>query len=363
MSRPRIVYAPPPAADVLAIAEGLLPPGFDFQVVDSGAIPDALGEADFLMGFIGRLPPGVLGDAPRLRLVQLMSVGYDTFDLQGARAAGVPVAVNGGANAIAVAEHAVMLMLATLKRLAELNSAVHGGQWRSGPTGEERLYELWHSTVGIVGLGRIGRQVARRLQGWEATLRYFDPVRLPAAEEQALGVEYRPLEQLLAESDVVTVHVPLSDQTRHLIDARALSLMKPSAVLVNTSRGGLVDEAALAEALRSGQASWGPGWTSSPPSPLRPTTPCCRSPTPSSPPTSRAPPGRAGPGASPTASPTSTASTAATPRSGSSPSWRTCPRAPYRARSARFRGSAASRPGLPGGAPRTCAWCRPGGGR
>ncbi len=190
---------------------------------------------------------------PGLRLVQLMSVGYDTFDLQGARAAGVPVAVNGGANAIAVAEHAVMLMLATLKRLAELNSAVHGGQWRSGPTGEERLYELWHSTVGIVGLGRIGRQVAQRLQGWEATLRYFDPVRLPAAEEQALGVEYRPLEQLLAESDVVTVHVPLSDQTRHLIDARALSLMKPSAVLVNTSRGGLVDEAALAEALRSGR--------------------------------------------------------------------------------------------------------------
>ncbi|HEX2517250.1 MAG TPA: 2-hydroxyacid dehydrogenase [Chloroflexota bacterium] len=252
MSRPRIVYAPPPAADVLAIAEGLLPPGYDFQVVDSGAVPDALGGADYLMGFIGRLPPGVLGDASRLRLVQLMSVGYDTFDLQGARAAGVPVAVNGGANAIAVAEHAVMLMLATLKRLVELNSAVHGGQWRSGPSGEERLYELWHSTVGIVGLGRIGRQVAQRLRGWEATLRYFDPVRLPAAEEQALGVEYRPLEQLLAESDVVTVHVPLSDQTRHLIDARALSLMKPSAVLVNTSRGGLVDEAALAEALRTG---------------------------------------------------------------------------------------------------------------
>jgi phosphoglycerate dehydrogenase-like enzyme len=252
MNRPRIVYAPPPAADVLAIAEGLLPPGFDLHVVDTGAIPAALVEADYLMGFIGRLPPGALSQAPRLRLVQLMSVGYDTFDLEGARAAGVPVAVNGGANAIAVAEHAVMLMLATLKRLAELNSAVHGGQWRSGPTGEERLYELWHSTVGIVGMGRIGRQVARRLQGWEATLRYFDPVRLPAAEEQALGVEYRPLAQLLAESDVVTVHVPLSDQTHHLIDSGALSLMKPSAVLVNTSRGGLVDEVALAESLRTG---------------------------------------------------------------------------------------------------------------
>jgi phosphoglycerate dehydrogenase-like enzyme len=252
MNRPCIVYAPPPAADVLAIAEGLLPPGYDFQVVDTGAIPDALPAADYLMGFIGRLPPGALAGAPRLRLVQLMSVGYDTFDLEGARAAGVPVAVNGGANAIAVAEHAVMLMLATLKRLTELNGAVHNGQWRSGPSGEVRLYELWHSTVGIVGMGRIGRQVAQRLRGWEATLCYFDPLRLPPAEEQALGVTYLPLERLLAESDVVTVHVPLSDQTRHLIDARALALMKPSAVLVNTSRGGLVDEVALAEALRTG---------------------------------------------------------------------------------------------------------------
>jgi phosphoglycerate dehydrogenase-like enzyme len=249
MTRSKIVYAPPPTPDVLAIAEGLLPSGFDFDVVAPEALPGALPDATYLMGFLGRLPDGALAGAPRLRLVQLMSVGYDAFDLDAARAAGVPVAVNGGANAIAVAEHAVMLMLATLKRVTELDAAVHAGVWRSGPSGELRLYELWHSTVGIVGMGRIGRQVAQRLRGWEAELLYFDPVRLAPDEEQALGVAYRPLDDLLRAADVVTVHVPLSAGTRHLIGASALSLMKPTAVLINTARGGLVDEAALAAAL------------------------------------------------------------------------------------------------------------------
>ena len=252
MSRPQIVYAPVPAPDVLAIAERLLPPGFDFDVVSPAGLAAALPRADYLMGFVGALPEGALATATRLRLVQLMSVGYDTFDLEAARAAGVPVAVNGGANAIAVAEHAIMLMLATMKRLAELNDAVHAGEWRSGPSGELRLFELWHSTVGIIGMGRIGQQVARRLNGWDSRLLYFDPQPLPEETAAALGVEYRPLDELLRESDVVSVHVPLSAQTRHLIDARALSSMKRSAILVNTARGGLVDELALAAALEAG---------------------------------------------------------------------------------------------------------------
>lgn len=249
----KIVYSPPAAPEVLAIARDLLPDGFDFQAVQAATLPGALHDADFLMGFIGHLEDAALTGAPRLRLVQLMSAGYDTFNLDAARAAGVPVAVNGGANAIAVAEHAIMLMLATLKRLTSLHAGVRAGEWRRGPAGEVRLYELWHSTVGIVGMGRIGRQVAQRLQGWEGELLYYDPFRLPATEEQAVGVAYRPLDDLLRLADVVTVHVPLNDQTRHLIDARALSIMKPSATLVNTARGELVDELALADALRQGR--------------------------------------------------------------------------------------------------------------
>lgn len=252
MTGKKIVYCPRPAPDVLAIAQEFLPAGFDFQVVDAPALPGAVTDADFLMGFIGHLERAVLTSASRLRLVQLMSVGYDTFNLSAARAAGIPVAVNGGANAIAVAEHAIMLMLATMKHLTELDAAVRVGEWRSGPAGEVRLYELWHSTVGVVGMGRIGRQIAQRLRGWEAQLLYYDPVRLSAGQEQDIGVAYRELDDLLSVSDVVTVHVPLNDQTRHLIDARALALMKPSAVLINTARGGLVDEMSLADALRQG---------------------------------------------------------------------------------------------------------------
>ncbi|HXI18620.1 MAG TPA: NAD(P)-dependent oxidoreductase, partial [Chloroflexota bacterium] len=109
------------------------------------------------------------------------------------------------------------------------------------------------STVGIVGMGRIGQQVAQRLQGWDARLVYFDPVRLPAEREHDLGVTYLPFEELVREADAISVHVPLSDATRHLFNGHAFSRMKPSAVLVNTSRGELVDENALVAALREGR--------------------------------------------------------------------------------------------------------------
>ena len=253
MAESQIVLAPTLDPDVLAIGRELLPPGFRLTMVGKDELPRAALDADYLLGFIGPLDDETLRRAERLKLIQLISVGYDDFNLAGARAARIPVATNGGANAIAVAEHAIMLMLCTLKHLTELNDGVHAGRWRSGPVGSLRLYELWSSTVGLVGMGRIGRQVAQRLRGWEAQLVYYDPFRLAAEEERELGVSYLPLDELLGASDVVTVHVPLNDQTRHLIDARAFGLMKPTAVLVNTSRGGLVDEQALVDALRAGR--------------------------------------------------------------------------------------------------------------
>jgi phosphoglycerate dehydrogenase-like enzyme len=236
--------------DVLAIGRDLLPEGFRLDVVSPAELPSALREADYLLGFIGTLSDETLLDAKRLKLVQLMSVGYDNFNLEGARKARVPVSLNGGANAIAVAEHAIMLMLATCKHLTELNDGVHAGRWRGA---QPRLYELWHSTIGIVGMGRIGQQVAERLRGWDSALVYYDPYRLSPERERALGVRYLPLDELLRTSDVVTVHVPLTEETRHLINARTLGLMKETAMLVNTARGELVDEVALAEAIESGQ--------------------------------------------------------------------------------------------------------------
>jgi phosphoglycerate dehydrogenase-like enzyme len=252
-AQPTIVFSPVLDPEVLAVGRPMLPAGFGFEVVAPADLPAALRQADYLMGFIGPLSEEMLRAAGRLKLVQLMSAGYDRFNLAAARATRIPVAVNGGANAVAVAEHAIMLMLSTLKHLTELDGQVRSGGWRSESLGGLRLYELWSSTVGIVGLGHIGQEVARRLRDWNARLVYYDPRRLPSDREQALGVEYLPLDDLLRASDVVTVHVPLNEQTRHLIDARALGLMKPTAVIVNTARGGLVDERALVEALEQGR--------------------------------------------------------------------------------------------------------------
>jgi phosphoglycerate dehydrogenase-like enzyme len=209
-------------------------------------------DADYLCGFIGPIDSEVLMAASqrRLKLVQLMSAGYDRFNIEGARLAHLPVADNGGANAIAVAEHAIMLMLCAMKHVHALDAAVRRGTWRGGVG---RVFELYGSTVGIVGMGRIGREVARRLAGWEANLVYYDPIRLPAEVERELQVRYVELDALLRAADAVTVHVPLNAKTRNLIDAESLSLMKPSAVLVNTARGGIVDEDALATAVSQGQ--------------------------------------------------------------------------------------------------------------
>src|SRR5215212_7223210 len=203
MPEPKIIFAPVLDPEVRAIGEGLVPKGFALEWTAPADVPQAIQDADFLCGFIGALTTETLlsAAANRLKLVQLMSVGYDRFNLDGARQAKLPVSVNGGANAIAVAEHAIMMMLATLKRVHALDEAVRKGGWRSASTGEERVYELWHSTVGVVGMGRIGQEVTKRLAGWDATIVYYDPYRLPPERERELGVRYVELDELLRTAD------------------------------------------------------------------------------------------------------------------------------------------------------------------
>jgi phosphoglycerate dehydrogenase-like enzyme len=210
MPDPTIVFAPLLEPDVRTIADELRPPRFTFRNVAAHDIPVAMQDADYLCGFIGHIDTDALvaAAARRLKLVQLMSAGYDRFNLDGARAARLPVSTNGGANAISVAEHAIMLMLSAMKRLHALDAAVRAGQWR-GAAAAGRVHELYQSTVGIVGLGRSGQEVARRLAGWGATLVYYDPIRLPAERPKHhphpplrrpnLGVLPPPLRELLRE--------------------------------------------------------------------------------------------------------------------------------------------------------------------
>jgi phosphoglycerate dehydrogenase-like enzyme len=176
-------------------------------------------------------------------------------DIEAARKAGVPVSNNGGANAIAVAEHTLMLILAVLKRVVRFHNDVVAGKWRVGGFDDQRVYELSRRTLGIVGLGNIGKKVARRAAAFDMTVQYYDIARLTEAEEDALGVRFVLLPELLRTSEVVSLHVPLDDSTRHLLGAAEFAQMKPGAVLINTCRGPVVDEAALFAALKSGQVA------------------------------------------------------------------------------------------------------------
>lgn len=210
---------------------------------------EALADVEFLILFGRRLSDRVLRSAKRLRLIQLVSAGFEGMNVALCRELGIPVANNGGANAVDVAEHTLALILAFYRRLPELNATMRSDPSRI-PDTSTTTYTIHGKTVGIVGLGHIGRRVARLLRAFEAVTLYTDVVSLSSEIEKELGVERVSLEGLLRRSDIVTLHVPLLAGTRHLIGRRELAQMKPSAVLVNTCRGGVVDEEALIEALR-----------------------------------------------------------------------------------------------------------------
>ncbi len=257
-----IVFSPTISAAAWEIGKSLLPAGFEIEILASAPQQRVaqLARADFLMGFLRGMPlaPDDYEHLGRIRLIQLLSAGYDGIDIERLRASRIPLSNNGGANSYAVAEHAIMLMLAVYRRLPALDRLVRAGQWKSSKLGEEQEHELAGKVVGIVGAGMIGRTVARRLSGFEVELLYYDPVRLSAADETGLGMTYRGLDDLLSESDVVTLHAPANAATRHVIGERTLALMKRDAILVNTARGELIDEQALHRALRDGRI-WAAG--------------------------------------------------------------------------------------------------------
>ena len=210
-------------------------------------------DAEYYLGLARQMGGELFRAAPKLRLVQLTSAGYDRVDIEAARKAAVPVATNGGANAIAVSEHTILLMLAVYKRLVRYHNDVVAGKWRSPNLAEGRVYELSGKTLGIVGLGNIGKKVARRAAPFDMSVQYYDIARLSEDQEDALGARFVLFEELLRTSDIVSLHVPLTDATRNLLGSSEFALMKPTAILVNTCRGPVVDETALHRALTQGQ--------------------------------------------------------------------------------------------------------------
>ena len=250
----KILFAPKQPDAVVDIARSMTPPGFDLVVVDPGTpeFYQAATDAEYYLGLARQMGGEFFRSAPKLKLVQLLSAGYDRVDVEAARKAKVPVANNGGANAIAVSEHAILLMLAVLKRLVSFHNDVVAGKWRPS-IADPPVYEMSGRTLGIVGLGNIGKKVARRAAAFDMRVQYYDIARLSEDQEDALGVRFVLFTELLRTSDIVSLHVPLDDTTRNLIGARELAMMKKSAVIINTCRGPVIDESALYKALKDRQ--------------------------------------------------------------------------------------------------------------
>jgi D-3-phosphoglycerate dehydrogenase len=214
---------------------------------DRSALLTAVSEADALVVRSGtRVDAEVLERAPRLRVVGRAGVGLDNVDTATARARGVTVVNAPDSNTVSVAELTVGLIIASMRRVPAAARSLCDGEWRRS---DFAGVELAGRTLGIVGYGRIGRQVARRLAAFDMHIVVHDPY----ADTSDDGVRAAELDELLAVSDVVTLHLPKTPATADLIGARELALMKPTALLVNTARGGIIDEAALTRALCAGR--------------------------------------------------------------------------------------------------------------
>ncbi|WP_339133251.1 NAD(P)-dependent oxidoreductase [Streptomyces sp. f51] len=216
--------------------------------------PVALREAHVVVTGLGPVTAEHIAAAPDLELVQCASHGFDYVDLDAARERGVPVCNIGssGAEKQNVAEQTFALMLALAKQLVPAHTALTEADWAL-PRLQQSITELSGKTLGIVGLGHIGEEVARRAVAFDMSVVYAGPTRVPAETEARLGgARHVELEELLRVSDYVSLHAPLTETTRHLLNAERLALLKPTAFVVNTSRGALIDQDALADALHAG---------------------------------------------------------------------------------------------------------------
>jgi phosphoglycerate dehydrogenase-like enzyme len=253
---PKVAYFAAYQQNVLDMVAGYAPKGWEVISRNHAATSEEekieiSKDADFILLHGGKLPEQLFRSAAKVKMLQLLSAGFDNVDMKLMRELELPVANVGGANRQGVAEMAITLMLAVYRRIVALDNGVRAGRWRDLSNGFD-TFELNEKTVGIVGFGRIGQTVAKYIQGFDNTILYHDVVSYPEAEKKYRAKRVL-LEQLLKQSDIVTVHVPFLKENRGLIGARELAQMKPTAILINTSRGPVIDERALIDVLRAGK--------------------------------------------------------------------------------------------------------------
>ncbi|AAB89467.1 MULTISPECIES: 2-hydroxyacid dehydrogenase [Archaeoglobus] len=218
---------------------------------DERRILEAVRDADIVIGdYTFKIPitEEMMRAMEKVKLIQQPSTGYNNIDVEAAKKLSITVANVGGVNALSVAEHTVMFALALLRRLIYAHNSVLSGRWEQDEMANLGVYELHGKTWGIIGMGAQGREVTKRLQGWGVKIIYHDVRRAEDIEEY--GVEFRDFDALLREADIVSLHVPLTEETRGMIGERELKMMKNSAILINVARGEVVDENALVRAIK-----------------------------------------------------------------------------------------------------------------
>jgi D-3-phosphoglycerate dehydrogenase len=246
---PLVVLAGPIHPDGKALLETHARVVESTNLTEDGIINDAREAAGILFRIRPNCTERLMASCKQLRVVGRHGVGLDTVDLPAATRLGIPVVHAPGSNSDAVAEHAVMLMLAAAKKTIQIDRMTRKGDWTEGRA--KGIFELKGKTLGIIGVGNIGRRVAHIAGAFGMRVLGYDPY-VSADELRRRGAESVPLDTLLAQADLITVHTPHTKETHHLIDARAVAKMKPGVVFVNTSRGKTQDERALFEGLTKG---------------------------------------------------------------------------------------------------------------
>jgi phosphoglycerate dehydrogenase-like enzyme len=255
MNHPTIAILDPFHPAIIQTIRDLLPDGWDMKVAGEATLSaraEAVAGADVALIMGAKMDSELLGHAPRLRFVQKMGAGVDNIDLATCERKDITVARLSAGNAIQVAEHAAMMILAASRRLIALDGRIRGGHWDKEPA-RGVIQHVHGKTVGIIGLGAIGKRLARILTGFEVEILYCDPIAASAEIEAALAVRRVPFEELITSADIISLHLPLTPDSRGMISATEIARMKQDAVLVNCARGGIVDEDAVADALRDGK--------------------------------------------------------------------------------------------------------------
>ncbi|MBQ2751039.1 MAG: 2-hydroxyacid dehydrogenase [Oscillospiraceae bacterium] len=243
--------------DVVKMEDSILPEGFELVRPTSRTDVEEhlklVADADYIIA--GGIPvtKDYIEAAKNLKMIQKWGIGVDKIDCVAADEKGIPVYITAGSNSVPVGELAMGLMFAVNRKIPYVDSTVRDGLWVKSKM-RAQCQMIHGKTVGLLGIGNIAKEVAKMLRGFENTnVIYYDVVKLTPEEEKFYNATYVSFEELIKESDILSIHVPLLPSTRHMVGKEQLDMMKPGAILINTARGGVVDELALIEALKSGK--------------------------------------------------------------------------------------------------------------